>query len=81
MIAPIITLIPSITGITWLGAPFIRCNAISGDHDPKINPALYENPAALFLIMVGNRSEKNAGIGPDAVDMITAYDIVKKNSK
>ena len=81
MIAPIITLIPSITGTSWLGALFIRCNAINGDHDPKINPALYENPAALFLIMVGNRSEKNAGIGPDAVDMITAYDIVKKNNK
>ena len=81
MIAPIITLIPNITGISWFDVLFINCNAISGDHDPKIKPALYENPAALFLMMVGNRSEKNAGIGPDAVDIIAAYNIMKKNNR
>ena len=81
MIAPIITLIPSITGISSIDALFIRYSAINGDHDPKINPALYENPAALFRRMVGNLSEKNAGIGPDAVDTITAYAATKKNKR
>ncbi len=47
-----------------------------GDHEPKISPALYENPAALFRKAVGNLSEKNAGIGPDAVEMMNANAIM-----
>ncbi len=50
----------------------MRLSAINGDHDPKISPALYEKPAALFLTCVGNLSEKNAGTGPDAVDTTKA---------
>lgn len=72
IIAPIIILMPSATGIICFGTPDIRYNAINGDQEPKINPALYENPAALFRIWVGNLSEKYAGIGPDAVDMTNA---------
>lgn len=36
----------------------------SGAHAPRINPALNTNPAEVFLIAVGNRSDKNAGMGP-----------------
>lgn len=81
MIAPITMLIPSAMGIILIGTLDISCNAISGDHDPKIRPALYENPAALFRRTVGNLSEKNAGIGPDAVDITTAYVITNKINK
>ena len=75
IIAPIIILIPSATGIICFGTLDIRYSAINGDQEPKINPALYENPAALFRIGVGNLSEKYAGIGPDAVDMTNANTI------
>jgi hypothetical protein len=36
--------------------------AIIGAHAPIISPALYEKIDALFLILVGKRSDKNAGI-------------------
>ena len=72
IIAPIIILIPSATGIICFETLDIKYNAIKGDQEPKINPALYENPAALFRICVGNLSEKYAGIGPDAVDTTNA---------
>ena len=75
IIAPIMMLRPSATGAKSFGTLVIKYTAISGDHEPKINPALYENPAALFRSIVGKRSEKNAGIGPDAVDMTKAYNI------
>ena len=78
--APIMMLMPSATGTMLFAMFVIRYTAINGDHDPKIKPALYENPAALFLRFVGNRSEKNAGIGPDAVDIANAY-AMTKNSK
>jgi hypothetical protein len=81
MIAPIITLTPNITGISSFDALFIRYSEINGDQDPKIRPALYENPAALFRRIVGNLSEKNAGIGPDAVDIIAAYAATKKSKR
>ncbi len=73
IIAPIIILIPSATGISSFETLDMKYNAINGDHEPKINPALYENPAALFRICVGNLSEKHAEIGPDAVDITNAY--------
>ena len=72
IMAPITILIPSATGIICFGTYDIKDNAINGDQEPKSNPALYENPAALFRICVGNLSEKYAGIGPDAVDMTNA---------
>ena len=72
MIAPIMMLSPSAMGAISFVTLDINDNAISGDHDPKIKPALYENPAALFLSVVGNLSEKNAGSGPDAVDITNA---------
>lgn len=75
IIAPIIIFTPSATGIICFETTDIKYNAIRGDQEPKINPALYENPAALFRICVGNRSEKYAGIGPDAVDMTNANTI------
>ena len=45
-----------------------RFMAISGDHEPIISPPLYANPEAVFLISVGNLSDRNAGIGPKAVE-------------
>lgn len=72
IIEPIMILIPRATGISDFGTPDMRYNAIKGDQEPKISPALYENPAALFRICVGNRSEKYAGIGPDAEDTTNA---------
>jgi len=72
IIAPIIILIPSAIGIIGFETFDIKYNAINGDQEPKISPALYENPAELFRICVGNLSEKYAGIGPDAVDTTNA---------
>ena len=72
MTAPIMMFMPSAMDAISFGTLDINDNAISGDHDPKIKPALYEKPAALFRRMVGNLSEKNAGSGPDAVDITNA---------
>ena len=44
-----------------------KLTTINGAQEPNINPPLYTKPHALFLISVGNLSDRNAGIGPNPV--------------
>ena len=78
--APIAMFAPNANGTISLDTLLISSNAINGDHDPTINPALYENPAALLRITVGNLSEKNAGTGPDAVETTNAKTITDSSN-
>jgi len=61
---PIITVAPSKNGTK---SPLFdsKLTAIRGAQEPKSSPPLYANPLALFRISVENRSDKNAGIGPN----------------
>jgi hypothetical protein len=78
MIAPIMMFRPSASGTRSCGMSCIKLRDTIGDHEPKISPALYENPAALFRSSVGKLSEKRAGTGPDAVETTKAYGITNK---
>ena len=68
IIEPIMIFIASAYGINCECACESSCIAINGDHEPIIKPPLYAKPDALFLIIVGNLSDRNAGIGPNAVE-------------
>lgn len=69
--------IASAYGINCECACESSCIATNGDHEPIIKPPLYAKPDALFLIVVGNLSDRKAGIGPNAVEATNTSNAVK----
>ena len=62
IIEPIMIFIASAYGINCCCACESRRIAINVDHEPIIKPPLWTKPDALFLIAVGNLSDRKAAI-------------------
>ena len=62
IIEPIMIFIANAYGIICECARESNCIAINGDHEPIIKPPLYAKPDALFLIAVGNLSDRKRAL-------------------